>query len=75
VLFLKNPCFEGKSGGERGDREKAAIFNNNTAVLLELLADDIAEDAAIFKLEIVLCPLDLLPHPSGDDRKSDELRV
>jgi hypothetical protein len=73
--FGKNPCLKGKSRGKRSHRDEGVIFEDEAAFLLNLLPDDITEDAPVFIIEIIFRPLDLFNHSSGDDGESDDLGV
>jgi hypothetical protein len=73
--FRKNPCLKGKSRSKRSHREEGIVFEDEAALLLNLLPDDITEDAPVFIIEIIFRPLDLLCHSPGDDGESDDLGV
>jgi hypothetical protein len=73
--FGKNPCLKGKSRSKRSHRDEGIIFEDEAALLLNLLADDITEDAPVFIIEIIFRPLDLFNHSPGDDGESDDLGV
>ena len=73
--FRKNPCLKGKSRSKRSHRDEGIIFEDEAFLLLYFLADDITEDAPVFIVEVIFCPLDLFCHSPGDDGKSDDLGV
>jgi hypothetical protein len=73
--FRKNPCLKWKSGGKRGDGKEGLVFNDDAALLLNFLSDDITEDAPVLIIEILFGPIDFFSHSPRDNRKSDELRV
>jgi hypothetical protein len=75
MRFGKNPCLKWKSGGKRGNGKEGLVFEDHTAFMLELLSNDITEDAPVFIIEIVFGSFDLFSHSPRNDRKSDELRV
>jgi hypothetical protein len=75
MSFGKNPCFKRKSRGKGGDGEEGFIFDDDTVFPLELLSDNITEDAAVFIVKIVFGPFDFFNHSFRDDGKGDDLRM
>jgi hypothetical protein len=73
--FGKDPGFEWKPGGERGDGDERFVFGDNAVFLLKLLSNDVAEHAPVLVVEICLGPLNLFAQPPGDDREGDNLRM
>ncbi len=51
------------------------VFTNYTFAGVALLADDVAENAALFFVVIVPAVVDLFSYASRDDGQRDQLRV
>jgi hypothetical protein len=73
--FRENPCLKWKSGSKRGDGKEGLILNDETALLLKLLSNDITEDAPVLIIEILFGPIHFFSHSPRDNRKGNELGV
>ena len=68
MALRQDPHLERKARGKRRDDEKFGIVGHDAVALAELLADDVAVDAAFFLLIVRPAPFDLCRHVGGDDR-------
>src|SRR5712692_8036766 len=75
VPAWQQPGLERKPRGVRRQRDNLRALQDHTPAGRDLLPDDVAEDAALFRRVMASRALDLLAHEVGDDRQRDELRM
>ena len=74
-LPRQQPRLERKPRRIRRQRHDVGVLVNDAPPGRHLLPDDVAEDAALLRLEVPPRALDLLAHEVGHDRQRDQLRV
>ena len=74
VLFWKDPQLKGKPGGERSQRDKVGAFDGDPMFGIQLLPQDVAEDAPLLPFVILTCPVQFVLETDRIDRQGDQLR-
>src|ERR1700730_6371009 len=75
MLLGQYPGLEWKTRRVGGESEKISIFSDHARAALSFLADNIAEDAALFVYIVLLRAFDLFGHINGKNGKRNELRM
>src|ERR1700704_129607 len=75
VAFGQYPGLEGKSRGIGAEHDEVVRLGYQARAAAQLLADDVAKDAALFEIEVGSGSLDLLANALGNHRERDQLRM
>ena len=74
MVLRQDPDLEREPGGKRHDRDKTVDFNDHAILHLDLLTDEIAENAALMSIVILARSDQFFFHALGIHRRCDQLR-
>src|SRR5713101_7633892 len=75
MLLGQKPDLKREPRGVGSQGNELGILGDDADLRFHLLADDVAEDAALFLLVIVLAAVHFLAHALGDNRQRNQLRM
>ena len=75
MILGHDPRLEREARRKRRDGKEILVLRNDARGIVHFLADDVAENAALFVLEILLGPFQFFQRLLGDNGQRDHLRV
>src|SRR5215472_6473682 len=75
MAFGQNPGLKRKTRRIGAERHEIVVLRGYAHLGLQLLPDNVAEDAALFTAEVALGAIQFLNYLLGQNRQSDDLRM
>src|ERR1041384_4657070 len=75
MLLRQNPRLKRKARRVWSQRQEVFVLIHNARSVINFLPDDVAENAALFVQEILLCALQFFDHVDRNNGQRDQLRM